>query len=85
MTRLTFASLGAVHVGKQDVIVIGPVQPLSGVIDGESHGAIDLRVDDDHLAAAVHADTPDVRRLAAVHPEHVPGGGQVPTKSEPHR
>lgn len=72
---LTFAPLGSVHVGEQDVVVVGPVDPLVGVINGESGGAIDLRVDDDHLAASVHADAADVGRLAAVHPEHVAESG----------
>lgn len=57
------------------MVVVGPVDPLVGVIDGESGGAIDLCVDDDRLPAAVHADAADVWRLAAVHPEHVAESG----------
>lgn len=71
--RLTFASLGAIHGGKQDVVVVGPVEPLVGVIDGESCGAVDLCVNDNRLPSAIHADAPDVRRIAAVYPEDVPG------------
>lgn len=71
--RLTFASLGAIHGGKQDVVVVGPVEPLVGVIDRESCGAVDLCVNDDRLPSAVHADAPDVRRITAVYPEDVPG------------
>lgn len=72
---LTFAPLCSVHAGEQDVVVVGPVDPLIGVIDGESGGAIDFCVDDDRLPAAVHADAADVGRLAAVHPEHVAESG----------
>lgn len=70
--HLTFASLGAIHVGKQDVVVICPVEPLVGVIDSESSRVIDLCVNDNSLPSAVHANTANVRRFTAVHPEHVP-------------
>lgn len=70
--RLTFASLGAVHVGEQDVVVVCPVEPLVGVIDSESSGAIDPCVNDNRLPSAIHANTTNVRRFAAVCPEHVP-------------
>ena len=70
---LTFASLGAVHVGEQDVVVVCPVQPLVGVIDSQSSGAIDLCVNDNRLPSAIHANTTNVRRFATVCPEHVPG------------
>lgn len=66
-------SLGAIHVGKQDVVVICPVQPLIGIVYGESGRAVNLCVNNDLLASAVHADTPDVGGLTAVYPEHVPG------------
>lgn len=69
-TRLTFASLCAVHVGKQDVVVVCPVDPLVGVIDGEGGGVIDLFVNDNHLPSSIHADASDVRRLTTVYPEH---------------
>lgn len=68
----TFASLGAIHVGKQYVVVVCPVEPFVGVIDSESSGAIDLCVNDNRLPSAIHADTPNVRGFTAVYPEHVP-------------
>lgn len=69
-TRLTFASLCAVHVGKQDVVVVCPVDPLVCIIDGEGAGVIDLFVNDNHLTPSIHSNAPDVRGLATVHPEH---------------
>lgn len=69
---LTFASLGAIHVGKQDVVVVCPVQSLVGIINSESSGAIDLCVNNNHLPAAVHAYTSNLRGLTAVYPEHIP-------------
>lgn len=68
---LTFASLCSVHAGEQDVVVVGPVDPLVGVIDGQGSGVIDFFVDDNHLSSPIHADASNVRWLAAVHPEHV--------------
>lgn len=68
----TFTPLGAVHVGKKDVVVVGPVKPLVGIINGESSGAIDLCVNDNHLPSTIHANTADVRRFTAVCPEHIP-------------
>lgn len=70
-TRLTFASLCAVHVGEQDVVVVRPVDPLVCIIDGEGAGVIDLFVNDNHLTPSIHSNAPDVRGLTAVHPEHV--------------
>lgn len=72
-TRLTFASLCAIHVGQQDVVVVCPVDPLVCIIDGEGTGVIDLLVNDNHLTPSVHADASDVRGLTTVHPEHVAG------------
>lgn len=69
---LTFASLGAIHVGKKDVVVVCPVEPLVGIIDSESSGAIDLCVNDNRLTSAIHANTPNERGITAVYPEHVP-------------
>lgn len=68
---LTFASLRAVHVGEQDVVVVCPVDPLVCVIDGEGAGVIDLFVNDNHLTPSIHSNAPDVRGLTTVHPEHV--------------
>lgn len=70
-TRLTFASLCAVHVGEQDVVVVCPVDPLVCIIDGEGAGVIDLFVNDNHLTPSIHSNAPDVRGLTTVHPEHV--------------
>lgn len=66
------------------MVVIGPVDPLVGVVDSESGGAIDLCVDDDRLPAAIHADAADVGRLAAVHPEHVAEWESQVMKIPPH-
>lgn len=71
---VTFVSLGAIHVGKQDVVVVCPVQSLAGIINSESSGAIDLLVNDNHLPSAVHAYTSNVRGFTTVHPEHKPSG-----------
>lgn len=65
------------------MVVVGPVDPLVGVIDSESGGAIDLCVHDDRLPTAVHADAADVGRLAAVHPEHVSEGESQVMKIPP--
>lgn len=70
--RHTFASLCAIHVGQKDVVVICPVDPLVGIINSESCGAIDLFVNDNCLPSAIHANTSNVWRLTAVYPEHVP-------------
>lgn len=72
---LTFVSLGAIHVGKQNVVVVSPVQPLVGVIYSEGSWAVDLLVDDNDLPTAIHAHTTNIRGLTAVHPEHIPTQG----------
>lgn len=53
------------------MVVVCPVDPLVGIIDGEGGGVIDFFVNDNHLPSSIHADASDVRRLATVHPEHV--------------
>lgn len=68
---LTFASLCSIHAGKQDVVVVCPVDPLVGIINCEGGGVIDFFVNDNHLSSSIHADASDVRRLTTVHPEHV--------------
>lgn len=65
-------SLGSIHVGKQDVVVVCPVYPLVGIINSESGWTVNLRVDYDPLTSAVHAYAPDVRGFTAVYPEHIP-------------
>lgn len=71
---LSVAPAGAVQVGTVDEVElgVGPVQLLLAVVERQSVGPVDLRVDDHGATSPVHPGALDLRDLAPVRPVHEP-------------
>lgn len=63
-------SFCAIHIRKQDVVLIRPVDSLVDVVNGESRRGVYFFIYDDPRLAAVQPDAADVGLLTAVDPEH---------------
>lgn len=68
----TFVPLRAIHVSKEDVTVISPVDSLVSVVNSEGRRAVDFLVNNDCVALAVHADAAHMGVFTAVDPENIP-------------
>lgn len=68
---LTFVSFCTIHVRKQDMVLVSPVDPFVDVVNGQGWGSMHFCIDYDTWLAAVHSDPSNLGLLAAVDPEHI--------------
>lgn len=71
-----------VWVGAVDKVElgVGPVQFLLAVVERQSVGPVDLRVDDDGAMRPVHPSALDFRDLTPIRPVHVPEKAETNVK-----
>lgn len=71
-----------VWVGAVDKVElgVGPVQFLLAVVERQSVGPVDLRVDDDGAMGPVHPSALDFRDLTPIRPVHVPEKAETNVK-----
>ncbi len=60
-----------IHVRKQDMVLVSPVDPFVDVVNGQGRGSMYFCIDYDTWLAAVHSDPSNLGLLTAVDPEHI--------------